>query len=57
MMSLGFLAARRLPVWATVALLLVLELVPLFVIRDNLALNVWMLLAPSDALRAWQAGG
>jgi hypothetical protein len=57
MMILGFYAARRLPVWATVALLVVLELVPLAVIRDNLTLNVWMLLAPSDALRAWQAGG
>jgi len=56
MMALGFLAARKLPVWASIALLLVLELVPLLVIRDNLALNIWMLLAPSDAIRAWQAG-
>ena len=56
MMALGFLAARRLPIWASVAIVLVLELVPLFVIRDNLTLNVWMLLAPSDAIRAWQAG-
>ena len=54
MMALGFLAARKLPVWASVALLLLLELVPLLVIRDNLLLNVWMLLAPSDAVRAWQ---
>jgi hypothetical protein len=56
MMALGFFAARRLPLWASVALLLVLELIPLLVIRDNLALNVWMLLAPTDAVRAWQAG-
>jgi len=56
MMAIGFLAARRLPLWASIALLLVLELVPLAVIRDNLALNVWMLVAPSDAIRAWQAG-
>ena len=56
MMGVGFLAARRLPVWASVALLIVLEVVPLFVIRDNLTLNVWMLLAPSRAIAAWQAG-
>ena len=55
MMALGFLAARKLPLWASVALLIALEFVPLFVIRDNLFLNVWMLLAPSDAVRAWQS--
>ena len=57
MMVAGFLAARRLPLWMSVAIVLLLEIVPLFVIRDNLALNVWMLLAPTDAIRAWQAGG
>jgi uncharacterized protein DUF2585 len=57
MMALGFLAARKLPVWASVALLVALELVPLFVIRDNLALNIWTLLAPSKAVQVWQAGG
>ena len=40
MMALGFLAARRLPVWASVAIVLLLELVPLIAIRDNLTLNV-----------------
>jgi hypothetical protein len=56
MMGIGFLAARRLPVWAAVSLVLVLELVPLLVIRDNLTLNVWMLLWPSESVAAWQAG-
>ena len=56
MMALGFLAARRLPVWASVLLALVLELAALIVIRDNLTLNVWMLLWPTDAVREWQAG-
>jgi hypothetical protein len=56
MMALGFVAARRLPLWASLALVAALELVPLLVIRDNLMLNVWMLLAPSEAIRSWQAG-
>jgi uncharacterized protein DUF2585 len=57
MMIAGFVLARRLPVWASVAIVLVMELVPLFVIRDNLTLNVWMLLAPNAAIKAWQSGG
>ena len=56
MMAVGFLVARRLRIWASILLLLILELVPLLVIRDNLLLNVLMLVAPSDAIRAWQAG-
>ena len=57
MMVVGFLAARKLPVWASIALLVLLELVPLYIIRDNLALNVWMLLWPDKALASWQAAG
>ena len=57
MMAVGFFLARKLPVWASIALLLVLELVPLLVIRDNLTLNVWMLLWPDEAVAAWQAAG
>lgn len=57
MMGLGFWLARKLPWQATVALAVILELVPLYVIRDNLLLNVWMLVAPNAQVRAWQAGG
>ena len=56
MMAAGFLAARRLPLWASVLLLLALELAPLLVIRDNLTLNIWNLVAPNQAVAAWQAG-
>ena len=56
MMCIGFLAARKLPVWASVALVVVLEIVPLFVIRDNLTLNIINLIAPNAAIAAWQAG-
>jgi hypothetical protein len=57
MMGVGFFLARKLPVWASIALLVVLEVIPLLVIRDNLTLNVWMLLSPDKAVGAWQAGG
>ena len=56
MMAIGFIAARRLPIWASVALAIGFELLTLAIIRDNLTLNVWMLLAPNDAIRAWQEG-
>ena len=55
MMVVGFLLARRLPLWASATFVVILELIPLFVIRDNLTLNVIMLLHPSDAIRQWQA--
>jgi hypothetical protein len=55
MMAIGFLAARKPPVWAAVLLVIVLEALPLFVIRDNLTLNIWNLLAPNPAVQAWQA--
>jgi len=56
-MSLGFLIARRLTVWATVAIALSFELLTLWTIRDNLTLNIVMLVAPVDAIRVWQGGG
>ncbi|WP_128514391.1 DUF2585 domain-containing protein [Tabrizicola thermarum] len=54
-MILGFWLASKLPVWATVALILLFEGVTMWVIRDGLALNVLMLLYPLDGVATWQA--
>ncbi|ADZ71504.1 DUF2585 domain-containing protein [Polymorphum gilvum] len=52
----GILIAMRAPVWLSVTLAIALELVALWAIRDNLALNVLMLLWPIEAIKAWQLG-
>ena len=54
-MMLGFYLASRLPVWASVLLVIGFELLTLILIRDGLALNVLMLIWPLDAVRDWQA--
>ncbi|MDB5375370.1 MAG: hypothetical protein JWP04_4012 [Belnapia sp.] len=55
-MLLGFWLAARLPAWASILLALGLEALALAVIRDNLTLNVLMLVHPLQAVRDWQAG-
>lgn len=55
-MLLGFLIASRLPVWMTVAIAIFFELLALSMIRDNLTLNVIMLVHPVASIKAWQAG-
>ena len=53
---LGFVLASRFPRRVTVIGTIVLEIVLVLWIRDNLSLNILMLLRPSHAVRMWQLG-
>ncbi len=57
MMCLGFLLAARLRPWASVALLLIMEIGCAIWVRDNLTLNVVMLIHPVEAIKHWQMAG
>jgi len=55
--GLGAVLAAQLPVWLLVLGVALIEVVLALWIRDNLTLNIVMLLRPIEAMRRWQGGG
>jgi hypothetical protein len=56
-MIVGFFLAYRLPVWVIIFLTLAMEALVGYFIRDNLILNIIMLIYPLDFIREWQSRG
>ncbi len=56
-MILGFFIALKIKARYTFILFILMELIVGYIIRDNLTLNIIMLLYPLDAIKTWQNGG
>lgn len=57
MAAIGFAMARFLSMRTSIILIVIMELGCLLWVRDNLTLNVIMLVHPVEALKAWQSVG
>ena len=57
MCAAGFLMAANMRISMSVAFVVAVELLMLFLIRDNLTLNIVMLVAPIEAIKTWQMAG
>lgn len=57
MVVIGFAMAKLSKIWATILLVIVFEVGCLLWVRDNLTLNVLMLVYPSQSIKAWQSEG
>jgi hypothetical protein len=52
----GFFLARLLSVWQSILLIVAIEMVLGYIIRDNLTLNIIQLIYPSESISNWQSG-
>ena len=57
MMTIGFLFAFRVPWRVSVAAVIIMEIGCALWVRDNLTLNIIMLIHPFDAIKHWQMAG
>jgi len=57
MVVIGFIMARFSKIWITIGLIIIMELGTLFWVRDNLTLNVIMLVHPIESIKTWQSEG
>jgi len=53
---IGFYLARWIGFWGSLVVIVAIEVVMLFWIRDNLLLNIAMLLHPFEGIKQWQGG-
>jgi Protein of unknown function (DUF2585) len=57
MMTLGFLFAWRMRPWISITAIIVMEVGCALWVRDNLTLNIIMLIHPVEAIKHWQMAG
>ena len=55
-MAVGFFAAWKFPKKVSFGIVVLIELLLLYFIRDNLTINIIMLIHPIESLKHWQAG-
>ena len=55
-MAIGFVMARKFPIWLTVALIIIFEVMTGYFVRDGLLLNILMFIYPAEFIKTWQMG-
>lgn len=57
MVGIGFIFARFSRLWVIISVIVAMELGTLYYVRDNLTLNVIMLVHPVESIKTWQSMG